>query len=275
MGSGIFSSEKVVAQALTPDCAAVLDVNVSPTTLARSDNTANISISVTPTGANGACMDGATTRTDLMLFVGDGKGTISTDSLKPGLPYSRTFTFKPSESHWDAGQTVPIIVKVSIDASHNLANPTSRDLATRTVTISIDSVAQQAQTNVPATNLTPTQSQTTTTDRADLGALINGCVNETNGEAYLNSDCGNVTIFLDLMLRVVNYLFGIIGGVALMFFVYGGFMFILSSGNAERVEKGKGIILAAVLGIVIAFSGYALVKFVGDSVGLESTYKLQ
>lgn len=93
-------------------------------------------------------------------------------------------------------------------------------------------------------------------------------------EAELKGECRDITVFFKLMFQIINYLFSIIGGVALLFFVYGGFIFILSEGNSERIEKGKGIIMASVLGIVIAFSGYALVKFVGEVVGIKNEYKI-
>jgi hypothetical protein len=91
----------------------------------------------------------------------------------------------------------------------------------------------------------------------------------------LDDNCKDVTIFLILMFQIINYLFGIIGGVALLFFVYGGFVFILSEGSPDKVAKGKGIIVAAIMGIIISFSGYALVKFVGKVAGIEDQYKLK
>jgi hypothetical protein len=102
--------------------------------------------------------------------------------------------------------------------------------------------------------------------------LIPSCALADNLD--LKGDCGDITIFLYLMFKVIDYLFSIIGGVALLFFVYGGFVFILSEGNAEKVAHGKSIIVAAVLGIIIAFSGYALVRFVGTVIGLKSEYQL-
>jgi hypothetical protein len=116
---------------------------------------------------------------------------------------------------------------------------------------------------------------------AEAGALNGGLVGKflprcvTQSKLNLKSECGDVTIFLVLMFNIINYLFGIIGGVALLFFVYGGFVFILSEGSSDKVAKGKGIIVAAIMGIIISFSGYALVKFVGKIAGIEDQYKLK
>lgn len=82
--------------------------------------------------------------------------------------------------------------------------------------------------------------------------------------------CGDVSIFVILLLNASQYLFTIIGALALAMFVYGGFMMILSQGNSEKVKKGTGAIVAAVVGLVIAFGGYALIKFLGEAVGVTT-----
>ena len=106
-----------------------------------------------------------------------------------------------------------------------------------------------------------------------VGAFLPSCLMDK--KLNLQSECGDITIFLVLMFNIITYLFSIIGGVALLFFVYGGFVFVLSEGNSEKITKGKNIIIAAVLGIAIAFGGYALVRFVGEVVGIQSDYRLQ
>jgi hypothetical protein len=106
------------------------------------------------------------------------------------------------------------------------------------------------------------------------GAFIPGCVDQQSGADYLSSECGSILIFLTLAFNIINYLFGIIGGVALLYFIYGGFILILSQGNGEKVEQGKAIIFAAVLGIAIAFGGYVLVKFAGSIAGITAEYRL-
>ena len=94
-------------------------------------------------------------------------------------------------------------------------------------------------------------------------------------EKEVKGDCRDVTVFLVLMFNIITYLFSIIGGVALLYFVYGGFIMILSQGNSEKVAQGKGVIVAAVLGIIIAFSGYALVRFVGKVAGIDNEFMLE
>ena len=77
-----------------------------------------------------------------------------------------------------------------------------------------------------------------------------------------------------MLLQVANYLFSIVGALALLFFIYGGFTLILSRGNAEQTSKGIGIISAAVIGLVIVFGAYMLVRFLGTAIGLKTEYRL-
>jgi hypothetical protein len=65
-----------------------------------------------------------------------------------------------------------------------------------------------------------------------------------------------------LIGKIINAVLGIVGSLALVMFVYGGFMWMLSAGNKERVQKGKEILTWATVGLVVIFSAYALVMFV-------------
>jgi len=42
-----------------------------------------------------------------------------------------------------------------------------------------------------------------------------------------------------------------------------------AAGNTERVEKGKKTIVWAVLGLVVIFTSYALVKFILLAIGVQ------
>jgi len=79
----------------------------------------------------------------------------------------------------------------------------------------------------------------------------------------------------DLVLLLIKFgegMFAIIGSFAFVFFVYGGFTMILSFGNAEKVKKGQQILVAAVLGIVIAFTAYLSVQFLLDALNVGVSF---
>lgn len=70
-----------------------------------------------------------------------------------------------------------------------------------------------------------------------------------------------------LIGKVINSLFGIIGSLALVMFIYGGFLWMTSAGSSEQVKKGKDIFIWAVVGLVVVFSAYSIVRFVIEGIG--------
>lgn len=97
-----------------------------------------------------------------------------------------------------------------------------------------------------------------------LGLVFASCAQAalvvSNDPAYdLNS-------FVVVGLQVANYILGIVGALTLLMFIYGGFTWILSGGSSDKVQKGKDIILGAVVGLVIVFSSYMIVSYVTNNI---------
>ena len=104
-----------------------------------------------------------------------------------------------------------------------------------------------------------------------VGAALPKCLLEER----LSAECRNVSVFVALLINFGRGLFGLIGGFALCFFIYGGFNMIVSGGSAEKVKKGKDIMVAAVTGLFVAFAGYLLIKFMSEAVGVKSDFQLK
>ncbi len=112
-------------------------------------------------------------------------------------------------------------------------------------------------------------------DSSLVGKFIPKCViDPPTGNPADEGQCRSISIFVILLLNVANYLFSIVGALALLFFVYGGFTLILSRGNSEQTGKGVEIITAAVIGLVVVFGAYMLVRFLGEAIGLKSEFIL-
>ncbi len=58
----------------------------------------------------------------------------------------------------------------------------------------------------------------------------------------------------------------IIGVVALLFIVYGGFLILTSQGSEEQIRRGKGYITYSIIGVVLAIGGYALYQILAIDV---------
>jgi hypothetical protein len=95
---------------------------------------------------------------------------------------------------------------------------------------------------------------------------VSSLVQQCGNQATPSGDCRDVSIFVTLAIAVGKYIFSIIGALALLFFIYGGFTLILSQGNSEKVKKGMGIMAAAFVGLVIVFGAYFLVQFLSSAV---------
>lgn len=50
---------------------------------------------------------------------------------------------------------------------------------------------------------------------------------------------------------IQNWLLGIVGGLAVLFIVYGGFLYITSGGNKEKTELAKKTLTYAIMGLVL------------------------
>ncbi len=66
----------------------------------------------------------------------------------------------------------------------------------------------------------------------------------------------------EVIKNVLTGVLGIVGSLALLMFVYGGFTWMLAGGNAENVKKGRDILMWAAIGLVVIFTSYAMVDFV-------------
>lgn len=68
----------------------------------------------------------------------------------------------------------------------------------------------------------------------------------------------------ELAGQMIRGLLGVSGALALFFLVWGGIMWMTSSGNSERVKKGRDSIVWAILGLVVIFVSYIVINFVFD-----------
>jgi threonine/homoserine/homoserine lactone efflux protein len=66
--------------------------------------------------------------------------------------------------------------------------------------------------------------------------------------------------------NITQLAMGILGGLAIIFLIYGGIQMAYSRGNAKNVERARETILYAAVGLALAISAYAIVGFILDKV---------
>lgn len=87
------------------------------------------------------------------------------------------------------------------------------------------------------------------------------------------ANCGDYQLndFLRIAVNISRLILGLVGSLALLAFVAGGLMMMLSAGNAEWVTRGKQTLIGAVIGLVVVFTSYAIIQLVFTSLGIEGT----
>lgn len=80
--------------------------------------------------------------------------------------------------------------------------------------------------------------------------------------AQLKNPIKGASNFQQLIGLIINAILGLTGSIALVMFVYGGLMWMLSGGNQDRVKKGRDTFVWAILGLVVIFTSYTVVNFI-------------
>lgn len=89
-----------------------------------------------------------------------------------------------------------------------------------------------------------------------------------NPSGSCNSNGESVTDKVNRILkRIVNFLSAIIGVVAVIMIIFGGFRYITSGGSDNTVTSAKNTILYAIIGLVIVALAQLLVRFVVKLIG--------
>lgn len=106
------------------------------------------------------------------------------------------------------------------------------------------------------TNQSAGNSSKSTTTPKKLGGLATTASNAGYGERELTDIAGSA---LRIALSLVGVLF-------LLLMIYGGFTWMTAGGNEKTAGKGKTIIAAAALGLIMVVAAYLITSFVGDSI---------
>lgn len=71
-----------------------------------------------------------------------------------------------------------------------------------------------------------------------------------------------------IMGKLINTAMGILGALALLVFVVGGFLWLTAAGKEDQIKKGTHAMMWAVIGIIVIFSSYAILTLVLRGLGV-------
>jgi len=78
---------------------------------------------------------------------------------------------------------------------------------------------------------------------------------------YTNNQTGTATI-----ARIINIVLGFLGLVALVLFIIGGFQWMTSGGNEDKTKAARGLMVAAVVGLVIILAAAVISNFAFNAI---------
>ncbi|OGF24962.1 hypothetical protein A2331_00275 [Candidatus Falkowbacteria bacterium RIFOXYB2_FULL_34_18] len=73
----------------------------------------------------------------------------------------------------------------------------------------------------------------------------------------------------NVIINLAGIILAITGSLALLAFVIGGVMFLVSSGSSETVTQAKRVITGAVIGMVVVFTSYTIIMFILKIFGIS------
>ncbi|MBI4135872.1 hypothetical protein HY477_04025 [Candidatus Uhrbacteria bacterium] len=74
----------------------------------------------------------------------------------------------------------------------------------------------------------------------------------------------------ETVASIINVALSLLGIVAVVIILAGGFMWMTAAGNEEKLEKAKQLIFGGIIGLAIILSAYAIARFVISSL-VEAT----
>lgn len=71
----------------------------------------------------------------------------------------------------------------------------------------------------------------------------------------------------ELIKKIINYVLGIVGAVAVLIIIYSGFVYMTSRGNEKQIESAKNSLTYAIIGLVVIFASIIIVNAVISAIG--------
>lgn len=85
-------------------------------------------------------------------------------------------------------------------------------------------------------------------------------------EIQTDFGCFKVGDVNDFTTKLYGIGLGFIGGVALLFIIWGGYLILSSQGDITKLQRGKSYIVSSILGILLAVGGFIFYQVVAVDV---------
>jgi len=102
----------------------------------------------------------------------------------------------------------------------------------------------------------PPASETTPSEPAGGG----GDTSTTPGPIRLYNPLGGDVSVAQFIGRGIRAVVGIVGGLALLMFIYGGIVWMTAGGSQERISSAKNILKNSFIGLLLIFFSYTIIS---------------
>jgi heme O synthase-like polyprenyltransferase len=85
----------------------------------------------------------------------------------------------------------------------------------------------------------------------------------------VSGDIATLSCVMPLFKNIITAALGLAGLVALFFIIYAGIKLLLSSGDTKKVESARSTLIFAIIGLLLVFFSFAIVRLVGVLTGVE------
>lgn len=101
---------------------------------------------------------------------------------------------------------------------------------------------------------------------ATLIGLFNPLLTRAATTYSLPNPFGGTQSPAEIVVNIIEFALGLVGLLALVMFIYGGFVVLTAHGNAEQFKKGMHTLLYAVIGMVIILTSYSVLNYIFTNV---------
>lgn len=97
--------------------------------------------------------------------------------------------------------------------------------------------------------------------KAALAAELGGLEQTARTAGIGNSNVDATTSIASL----TNFVLSFVGVIFLILLIWGGFLWMTSTGNQETIKKARAVVVSAVIGLAIVLSAYAITRYIGTT----------
>lgn len=71
----------------------------------------------------------------------------------------------------------------------------------------------------------------------------------------------------DIAEKIIAWILLFAGAVAVLFIIWGGFLYVTSAGNKDRIEQAKKTLTYAIVGLIVIILARFIVNFIDFNIG--------